>query len=300
MEIMPPDSGSRDPQTGTLIRLRGLYPSLKTALRKVADVILRQPEMAIYASVNEVAAVAAVSEATVMRFCRILGFKGFQDFKIALAREMVIPSPRFHEDAGGEGEDEVDSVRQVFQTNGVALQNTLEILEIEAMKEAAQLLLTAGQVMVVGVGGSGPAVTYAGNRFLLLGLKAYLCTDFYLMLMAASMLSRGDVVLAISNLGTTREIVETVGIAREREARVICITNNSLSPLARIANPVLVTASREVTLPEDAVASLICQIAILDALCALIALARGAQTRETLDGMEKAMLKVGVMREPGK
>ncbi len=300
MEIMPPDSGSRDPQTGTLIRLRGLYPSLKTALRKVADVILRQPEMAIYASVNEVAAVAAVSEATVMRFCRILGFKGFQDFKIALAREMVIPSQRFHEDAGGEGEDEVDSVRQVFQTNGVALQNTLEILEIEAMKEAAQLLLTAGQVMVVGVGGSGPAVTYAGNRFLLLGLKAYLCTDFYLMLMAASMLSRGDVVLAISNLGTTREIVETVGIAREREARIICITNNSLSPLARIANPVLVTASREVTLPEDAVASLICQIAILDALCALIALARGAQTRETLDGMEKAMLKVGVMREPAK
>ena len=142
MEIMPPDSGNRDPQTGTLIRLRGLYPSLKTALRKVADVILRQPEMAIYASVNEVAAVAAVSEATVMRFCRILGFKGFQDFKIALAREMVIPSPRFHEDAGGEGEDEVAIVRQVFKTNGVALQDTLEILEIEAMKEAAQLLLT--------------------------------------------------------------------------------------------------------------------------------------------------------------
>ena len=50
MEIMPPDTGNKDPQTGTLIRLRGLYPSLKTALRKVADVILRQPEMAIYAS----------------------------------------------------------------------------------------------------------------------------------------------------------------------------------------------------------------------------------------------------------
>ncbi len=300
MEIMPPDSGSRDPQTGTLIRLRGLYPSLKTALRKVADVILRQPEMAIYASVNEVAAVAAVSEATVMRFCRILGFKGFQDFKIALAREMVIPSPRFHEDAGGGGEDEVAMVRQVFQTNSVALQDTLEILEIEAIKEAAQLLLTARRIMVVGVGGSGPAVSYVGNRFLLLGLEAHMCTDFYLMLMAASMLSRGDVVLAISNLGTTREIVETVGVALEREARVICITNNSLSPLARISNPVLVTASREVTLPEEAVASLICQIAIIDVLSALIAQARGAQSRETLDGMEKAMVKVGVMREPAK
>jgi RpiR family transcriptional regulator, carbohydrate utilization regulator len=300
MAIMPPDSDARDPQTGTLIRLRGLYPSLKTALRKVAEVILRQPEMAIYASVNEVAAVATVSEATVMRFCRILGFKGFQDFKIALAREMVIPSPRFHEEAGSAGEDEVALVRKVFQTNGVALEDTLEILDIEAMKEAAQLLLTARQIMVVGVGGSGPAVTYAGNRFLLLGLNAYQCTDFYLMLMAASLLSDGDMVLAISNLGTTREILETVGLALGKGARVVCITNNSLSPLARMSNPVLVTASREVTLPEEAVASLICQIAILDALFALIAQARGEQSRETLDGMERAMVKAGVMREPAK
>jgi RpiR family carbohydrate utilization transcriptional regulator len=298
MEILAPDPISQDPQAGTLIRLRGLYPSLKTALRKVADVILRQPEMAIYASVNEVAAMAAVSEATVMRFCRILGFKGFQDFKIALAREMVIPSPRLHEEAGGE--DDAALVRKVFQTSGAALQDTLEILEIGAMKEAAQLLLQARQVMVVGVGGSGPAVVYAGNRFLLLGLKAYMYTDFYLMLMAVSLLSREDVVLAISNLGTTREIVETVGIAREKGARVMCITNNSLSPLARACHPALVTASREMTLPEEAVASLVCQISILDALCALIAQTKGAQSRETLQGMEQAMVKAGVMREPAK
>jgi DNA-binding MurR/RpiR family transcriptional regulator len=298
MEIIPPDTGKKDPQTGTLIRLRGLYPSLKTALRKVADVILRQPEMAIYASVNEVAAVASVSEATVMRFCRIMGFKGFQDFKIALAREMVIPSPRLPAEAGVEGEDDTAVVQKVFQTNTAALQDTLEILEIEAMQEAARLLLAARPILVVGVGGSGPAVSYSGNRFLLLGLKAATCTDFYLMLMAASRLSPEDVVLAISNLGTTREIVETVGIAREKQARVICITNNSLSPLARVCNPVLVTASREVTLPEEAVASLVCQIAVLDALFALIAAVQGEQSRETLEGMEKALVKVGVMRPP--
>jgi RpiR family transcriptional regulator, carbohydrate utilization regulator len=294
METMPPDTGNREAQTGTLIRLRGLYPSLKTALRKVADVILRQPEMAIYASVNEVAAAAAVSEATVMRFCRILGFKGFQDFKIALAREMVIPSARHHEVLSAK--DDATIVGGVFQTNGAALQDTLEILEPEAMHEAAQLLYTARQIMVIGVSGSGPAVAYTGNRLLLLGIKAHTCTDFYLMLMAASLLSREDVVLAISNLGTTREILETVGIAREREARVICITNNSLSPLARTSSPALITASREMTMPEEAVASLVCQISILDALFALIAQAQGAQSQRTLDGMERAMVKVGVMR----
>ena len=170
------------------------------------------------------------------------------------------------------------------------------------MKEAAQLLLTARQILVIGVGGSGPAVTYAGNRFLLLGLKAHMCTDFYLMLMAASLLSRGDVVLAISNLGTTREMVETVGIAREkrRQGHVPSPTI-PFHPWPGFADPVLVTASREVTLPEEAVASLVCQI------CHPGRLVRpdrsrpgGQQSRETLDRMEEAMVKVGVMREPAK
>ncbi|MFZ5449084.1 MAG: MurR/RpiR family transcriptional regulator [Thermodesulfobacteriota bacterium] len=294
MEVISPDSGAREAQTGTLIRLRGLYPSLKTALRKVADVILKQPEMAIYASVNEVAAAAAVSEATVMRFCRILGFKGFQDFKIALAREMVIPSARHHEAITAE--DDVALVRKVFQINSAALQDTLEILDFEAIHNAAQFLLNARHIMVIGVSGSGPAVIYAGNRLLLQGLTARTYSDFYLMLMAASLLSSEDVLLAISNLGTTREILETAGIAREREARVICVTNNSLSPLARISSPALITASREMTMPEEAVAALPCQITILDALFALIAQAQGARSRQTLDGMEKAMVKVGVIR----
>lgn len=298
MKIRSPHAVARDPQTGTLIRLRGLYPSLKTALRKVADVILRQPEMVIYASVNEVAAESLVSEATVMRFCRILGFKGFQDFKIALAREMVITTAPLHEEVGGG--DDAAIIRTVFQTNRAALQDTLEILETGAMQEAAQILLNARQVMVVGVGGSGPAVTYAGNRFLLLGLKASLYTDFSLMLMAASLLSREDAVLAISNLGTTREVVETVGLAREKAARVMCITNNSLSPLARACKPALITASRGVTLPEEAVASLTCQISILDALFALMAAAPEAQARATLEGMEKALITGGVRREPAK
>jgi DNA-binding MurR/RpiR family transcriptional regulator len=296
MKIMSPDTVNRDPQTGTLIRLRGLYPSLKTALRKVADVILKQPEMAIYASVNEVASVASVSEATVMRFCRILGFKGFQDFKIALAREMVITAPRPQEEEVGEERTAV--IRKVFQTNVAALQDTLEILEIGAMQEAARVLLKARQILVVGVGGSGPAVAYAGNRFQLLGLKVSVSTDFYLMLMGAALLTREDAVLAVSNLGTTREVLETVDIAREKGARVICITNNSLSPLARMCQPALVTASREMTLPEEAVASLVCQISILDALSAMMAESLGEKSREALAEMEKAMIKVGVMREP--
>ncbi|MGA9756696.1 MAG: hypothetical protein WBV23_16300, partial [Desulfobaccales bacterium] len=90
------------------------------------------------------------------------------------------------------------------------------------------------------------------------------------------------------------------GLAREKAARVMCITNNSLSPLARACKPALITASRGVTLPEEAVASLTCQISILDALFALMAAAPEAQARATLEGMEKALITGGVRREPAK
>src|SRR4030042_3406665 len=95
---------NRDPQCASPIRLRGVYPSLKTALQKVADLVLQQPDMVIYVSVNAVAAAAGVSEATVMRFCRTLGFKGFQDFKICLARELVTSPQNTPEEAGSSEE----------------------------------------------------------------------------------------------------------------------------------------------------------------------------------------------------
>ena len=178
---------SRDPQSGALIRLRGVYPSLKTALQKVANLILRQPEMAIYASVNEVAAAAEVSEATVMRFCRTLGFKGFQDFKIALARELVAPSQRVPEE-DSPGDDPAALVRQIFKANIAALEETLEVLDLKQLQQVAQCFLNCRRLAIIGVSGSSPAVQYADLRFTPLGLEVHCFTEVYQMLTAAALL----------------------------------------------------------------------------------------------------------------
>jgi RpiR family carbohydrate utilization transcriptional regulator len=280
---------NRDAQTGALIRLRGLYPSLKAALRKVADLILSKPEMAIYASVNEVAAAAAVSEATVMRFCRTLGFRGFQDFKIALAREMVSPIQRLHEEVE-EGDKPDTLVRKVFQANINALQDTLEVLDMNAMGRAAQAMLAARQILLIGVGTSGPIVTDAANKFFRLGLKVVGHTDSHLMMMAAALLSQEDVLIAISHSGSTRDPVETAKVGKEAGAKVICITNNSLSPLTKVADIVLVTASRETRFRQEAMASRLCQTSIIDSLYTLIALARPGEALENLSKIENVIV----------
>jgi RpiR family carbohydrate utilization transcriptional regulator len=275
--------------TGALIRLRGLYPSLKAALRKVADVTLARPELAIYASVNEVAAAAGVSEATVMRLCRLLGFRGFQDFKIALARELVTPLQRLHEEVS-EGDDAATIVHKVFQANLAALQDTLAVLDMSAMEEAAQWLLGARLLLLIGVGTSGPIVEDAGNKFFRLGLLVRAVTDSHLMMMAAALLTPADVLLAVSHSGSTRDTAETAKTARNTGARVICITNNSLSPLTKTADLVLVTASRETRFRQEAMASRLCQTSIIDSLYNLIALARPEEALQNLAKIENVIV----------
>jgi RpiR family transcriptional regulator, carbohydrate utilization regulator len=285
------DPAGRDPQAGALIRLRGLYPSLKSALQKVANVILQQPEMAIYASVNEVAAAAGVSEATVMRFCRTLGFKGFQDFKIALAREMVTPSQFPHEEVKAE-DDPATIVRKVFQASIAALQDTLEVLDLGTVQKAAQTVLQARQILIFGVGDAGPVVDYAGNRFFLMGLNAHGYTDAYHMLTAASVSGPEDVLLAVSHLGSTREVVEAAQLAKAAGARVIAITNNSLSPLSRLSDLILITASREARLLQEGLLPFLCQAVVIDCLFTLILLARPEQARASLAKIDRAIPKI--------
>ncbi len=287
MDVSIPGSTNRDPQGSTMIRLRGLYPSLKTALQKVANLILQQPEMAIYASVNEVAAAAQVSEATVMRFCRILGFKGFQDFKIALARELAAPSQKIQEEGGAD--DPAGLVRSIFKANASALENTLEVLDLSQLQQAVQFLLTCRRLLIIGVNGSASTAQYAGLRFTPLGLNVHCFTELYQMFTAVAILTEKDVVLVISHSGSTRETLEAARVAKDSGARVIAVTSNSLSPLASMADLVLLTSGRELIVQRAGLASFLCQIAIIDSLFALLQQARPEETRANLRKIEKTL-----------
>jgi RpiR family carbohydrate utilization transcriptional regulator len=281
MQRSNPEDRGRDLQGGALIRLRGVYPSLKAALQKVASLILRQPEMAIYASVNEVAAAAEVSEATVMRFCRILGFKGFQDFKIALARELVAPPPRLPEDAGP-----TTLVRWIFKANLAALEETLEILDMRQLLQAGQLLGNCRRLIIGGLRGSGLAAQYAAIRFAPLGLDLCCFTETYQMAISAALLGREDALLAISHSGSTQGILTPARVAKDSGARVLAITSNPLAPLSRMADLVLMTAGRELTMAPDCLAAFLSQISIIDSLATLLQQARPDEARDNLARIE--------------
>jgi RpiR family transcriptional regulator, carbohydrate utilization regulator len=224
----------------------------------------------------------------VMRFCRTLGFKGFQDFKIALARELVTPaSPPQEEIARDDGPAAVS--RKVFQTTLAALQDTLEVLEMKGLDLAAQMLLQARQAVITGLGNSGLAAAYARNRLLFLGLHASYYPDFCLARLSAASLTGDDVLLAISHTGASRDLLDTVRLAKAAGAKVVSISSNALSPLARASDQLLVTASQEKAFHGEAAAAFLCQIAVIDSLATLMCQARPEQAGQHQARIRKAL-----------
>ena len=196
---------------------------------------------------------------------------------------------RLHEEVA-EGDDTATIVHKVFQANMAALQDTLTVLDMEAMAKASQWLLAARSVLLIGVGTSGPIVTDAANKFFRLGLLVQAVTDAHLMMMAAALLTDRDVLVAVSHSGSTMDTAEAAKTAKNAGARVICITNNSLSPLTKTADLILVTASRETRFRQEAMASRLCQTSILDSLYTLIALARPEAALANLAKIENVIV----------
>ncbi|MFC1558819.1 MurR/RpiR family transcriptional regulator, partial [candidate division KSB1 bacterium] len=266
-----------------------LNPSLKGSEKKLASYIINNAESMIYQSLNEVAFKSKVSEATVIRFSRKIGLKGFQDLKLHLSRDIVSPIKSIHEDIE-ESDDPKTIVVKVFSSEIQTLQDTMEILDIKEINKTVRAIENADNVVFVGVGTSGPNTNDAYNKFIRLGLNCHCYTDSHLQVMAASLLKKGDVVIAVSHSGSTKDPIETLQVAKKHGAVTVAITNNSISPITSIADIVLNTASRETMMRSEAMASRIAQTAIIDSLYTILAMKNMEKTMEVQRAIEESIV----------
>lgn len=255
---------------GLLVSLRGQISSLKNAEKRVAGLILKSPEKIHDFTVAEAASQSNVSEATVIRFCRTLGFKGYQDLKYQLMRELAFHQPSVISEEVLEGDSSDDVIQKVFSFNIQTLRETLEVLDAPALQRAASLIECAKKILIIGVGTSAANVQDAHNKFFRLGLNSVAQSDAHLQLMEASLLTPGDVVIAITHSGRTRDPVESLAAARAAGAGTVAITSNPRSPITGHADVVLLTSSRETAFRSEALASRLAQMSIIDALYTLI------------------------------
>lgn len=276
------------PAIGSLTRLRELRPRLAEAERRLATYILRHPRLVLDSSITLVASRARVSEATVVRLCRRIGCRGYQDLRIRLAGDLVQPPRQIYGEI--EPTDDPSAIkRKVFGLSVRALEETLDVLDDRELERAADAMVGARRLDFYGVGASGIVALDAQQKFLRIGLDAQAFVDPHLQAASAALLRKGDVAMGISESGSTRDTVHALGVARAAGATTVAITRYGPSPIGKVAGIRLHTLSRESGIRGGALASRIAQLAVVDTLLMGVALRRYDQTLAALRATRDAV-----------
>lgn len=245
--------------------INSIYKSLTRSEQKVADVVKEQLRDVVYWSVSDLADHSDVGETTVIRFCRKLGYKGYQDFKLSVAQFAVKSTQQQYGEIKETDPPDIFA-QKVTTENNTILQNTLSLVEPDKIELATEKLIKARQVYLFGVGASGIMAQQAQYRFMRLGFQTQYATDAHIIAMNCALAKEGDVVIGVSISGSTKDLVDAVEIASKNGAYVICITSHMKSPITKFGNVILLTATRENPLHGGAFSSLLSQMHVMDIL----------------------------------
>jgi DNA-binding MurR/RpiR family transcriptional regulator len=274
---------------GSFVRIREIAPSLSEAERRVASHILRHAERIPDLSITELANRAGVSEATVVRLCKRIGLRGYQELRIRLSADLAGPRGQVTEQiAPGDGLDSMSE--KLFQRAVQALQDTLHVLDRMALARAVERVAGARRVDLYGVAASGVVALDAEQKFLRVGLEAHAFTDPHLQATSAALLGTRDVAIGISHSGSTVDTVKALALARRNGAHAIAITQFGPSPITRVADTVLHTVAHEPLLREAAITSRLVALAVVDAVFLGVALRRFSKTMWSVERTREAVL----------
>lgn len=264
--------------------------SLSTAESKVAECALAEPKWFVHAAVAEIAERAGVSQPTVIRFCRSLGFKGLPEFKLALSASISHSGlPYVHEELNID-DSMTDVMEKVLGNTAAALLGARRSLNPSDLENAIAMLTHARRIEFYGVGNSGIVAQDAQHKFFRFGISTVAYADTHIQLMAAAVLSPEDVLVVISNSGSSIEVLDAVSIAKENGAQIIAITRSD-SPLAQLADCVLAVVVQEDSSRYTPMVSRLLQLAIVDILAIGLALRLGETVSLRLEKVKRSIRK---------
>lgn len=246
------------------------YANLRDSEKRVADYILAHMEEAESCSLVELCRLAGVSQPTVIRFAKAMGYDGYRSFREALLKQNVRRTesgfqPLYGFQIGredGPGEIPAKTIANVIRL----LEDTLKVIPLRDYEAAVELMAQADVIDIYSVENSNATSVDLLNKLLYLGLRARFFEDSYLQHICAGHLTGRDVAVGISYTGRSRNTVEALRLAKKSGAKTIAVTNDPDSPLLDYAD-VRLCASREPSMVYgNAIFSRAPQLALVDML----------------------------------
>lgn len=255
------------------IKLRADFDKLSISERKVASCILSEYQNILQWGISDIARKSGVSDATVVRLCRTLGYKGLKELKIAIAQETpeergIIDQERsvHTEDAPGELK------KKVIYACMESLQDTMDILDDEQLGKAIEVMYQANYIDIFGIGGSAAIARCAQHNFRKIGVRINVSSDINQHYLLAERFNPGDVALGISLSGETEAVCSALERAALKGATTIGLTGNRNSRIARAAHICLISTCSGQMMPGDHTYERAAQLGIIDILFAGVAM----------------------------
>ena len=245
-----------------LERIRASYYQLTAAERKVADYVLTQHSQVQFMSITQLADECGTAETTVTRFCRSLKLKGFNAFKIELARHSVLGVSSRREPVS------TDTLAGRVQESGRlaidAVHQTTELMDLNQIGRAVELIEQAPAVLCLGSGGSMIMACECAHLFSTVTGKFTTISDAHMQISAVATMDPKGVIILFSYSGATTGGIQILELARERGIRTILVTRFQKSPAAKLSEVVLCCGSNESPFQFGSVPAKVAQLVVID------------------------------------
>lgn len=251
-----------------ILQIQSSYNQFTKAEKKVADYCLAHRDEIPYLSITELADACEVGDTSVYRFCRTLKLEGYQEFKMKFS---------LSQNAADHSEEAVSDyktsttafdalAKKIMNSHKNAIEETYHLLNPSTFEKVLDLLENADRIYFFGVGDSLLVAEEARNRFLRITTKVNCITDPHMQAVAASLSTEKDLIFLISYSGSTKDNIQTAKLAKERGAKVVCISHFQKSPLTAYCDAVLLCGSKEGPLNRGSMSAKSAQLYLIDLL----------------------------------
>lgn len=240
----------------------------KTELKLIDGIKRIDKNALIYLSITELSGIVDVAEATILRFCRKLDYKGFQDFKLNISQEL-----------GDEVETE-SRPKRIADDMSNAIEETYKQIDYEYCKQIAAEIIRARKVCAFAVGNSSIATLAMRYSLLRAGINVDASSDAHIQSIAAVNLDPSDFLILISVSGSTKDIIRLAEIAKKAGTKMLVITNYNKSPLAKYADYLLLSSRKEAAHDGGSLSTVIAQAYVVDVLCTAVYEVLGKEAAE--------------------
>jgi DNA-binding MurR/RpiR family transcriptional regulator len=292
----------REPATGVINRIEARLPEMSGTMRKIAAILLENPQAPLEGSIGDLAKKSGTSAATVTRFCRLIGYAGYASFRVSIATEAGRTSARevWTTDIGrafGPDDPAAEVLSTLMNAHIRSLQETASIMDLPLMKEISRRIANSAHVDIYGVGGSAVLAGELQARLYRIGINSHDWSEVHAGLTSAAIQNADSVAIGISNTGRTKETVQMLRQAQRAGALTVAISNNPTSALVEVADLAIITSVFERFLQPDDLSAKHVQLMVLDLLYLLIA---QEDFERTTTNLATSALAVSAHRQPNR